>query len=47
MISEDLDELFALADRFLVVHAGEVSDAGPSDILDRSAVGLLMAGQAA
>lgn len=47
VISEDLDELFALADRFLVVHAGEVSDAGPSDTLDRSAVGLLMAGQAA
>ncbi len=47
VISEDLDELFALADRFLVVHGGEVSDAGPSDHLDRSAVGLLMAGQAA
>ena len=47
VISEDLDELFALADRFLVVHAGEVSDAGSSDHLDRSAVGLLMAGQAA
>ncbi|UJW87474.1 ABC transporter ATP-binding protein [Devosia sp. SL43] len=47
VISEDLDELFALADRFLVVHAGEVSDAGPSDRLDRGAVGLLMAGQAA
>ncbi|QQR38334.1 ABC transporter ATP-binding protein [Devosia rhizoryzae] len=47
VISEDLDELFALADRFLVVHAGEVSDAGPSDLLDRGAVGLLMAGQAA
>ena len=47
VISEDLDELFALADRFLVVYAGEVSDAGPSDTLDRSAVGLLMAGQAA
>ena len=47
VISEDLDELFALADRFLVVHAGEVSDAGPSERLDRGAVGLLMAGQAA
>ena len=47
VISEDLDELFALADRFIVVHAGEVSDAGPSDLLDRGAVGLLMAGQAA
>ncbi|MET3925747.1 ABC transporter ATP-binding protein [Devosia sp. 2618] len=46
VISEDLDELFALADRFLVVHAGEVADAGPSDALDRGTVGLLMAGQA-
>ena len=45
VISEDLDELFALADRFLVVHAGEVTDAGPSAVLDRGSVGLLMAGQ--
>ena len=28
VISEDLDELFALADRFLVIHAGEVAEAG-------------------
>lgn len=47
VISEDLDELFALADRFLVVHAGEVSDAGASSQLDRGTIGLLMAGQAA
>jgi ABC-type uncharacterized transport system ATPase subunit len=47
VISEDLDELFVLADRFLVAHAGEISDAGPADALDRGAVGLLMAGQAA
>jgi ABC-type uncharacterized transport system ATPase subunit len=46
VISEDLDELFALADRFLVVHAGEVSDAGPSEGLDRGTIGLMMAGQA-
>ncbi|MDB5473229.1 MAG: sugar transporter ATP-binding protein [Devosia sp.] len=45
VISEDLDELFALADRLLVVHAGQVSDAGPSAALDRGSVGLLMAGQ--
>ncbi|WDQ99780.1 ABC transporter ATP-binding protein [Devosia sp. J2-20] len=45
VISEDLDELFALADRFLVIHAGEVSEAGPSSALDRGTVGLLMAGQ--
>ncbi|KRB01120.1 sugar ABC transporter ATP-binding protein [Devosia sp. Root685] len=46
VISEDLDELFALADRFVVVHAGELSDAGPSEGLDRGTIGLMMAGQA-
>ncbi len=46
VISEDLDELFTLADRFLVIHAGEVVDAGPSEALDRGTIGLLMAGQA-
>ncbi len=45
VISEDLDELFTLADRFLVAHAGEVTDAGPSEALDRGTVGLMMAGQ--
>ncbi|SFV35100.1 simple sugar transport system ATP-binding protein [Devosia crocina] len=45
VISEDLDELFALADRFVVVHAGELQDAGPSDGLDRGTIGLMMAGQ--
>jgi simple sugar transport system ATP-binding protein len=45
VISEDLDELFALADRFLVVHRGEVLDAGASAALDRGTIGLLMAGQ--
>ncbi len=45
VISEDLDELFTLADRFLVIHAGEVVDAGPSETLDRGTIGLLMAGQ--
>lgn len=45
VISEDLDELFALSDRFLVIHAGEITDAGPAETLDRATVGLLMAGQ--
>jgi simple sugar transport system ATP-binding protein len=45
LISEDLDELFALSDRFLVIHAGEVTDAGAAEQLDRGTVGLLMAGQ--
>ncbi len=47
VISEDLDELFALADRFLVVHAGHLTDAGPAEHLDRGTIGLLMAGQSA
>ncbi|MHA6297193.1 ABC transporter ATP-binding protein [Devosia sp. CAU 1758] len=45
VISEDLDELFALSDRFLVIHAGEITDAGPAETLDRATIGLLMAGQ--
>jgi general nucleoside transport system ATP-binding protein len=45
VISEDLDELFALADRFLVIHAGTLVDAGPADELDRRTIGLMMAGQ--
>jgi ABC-type uncharacterized transport system ATPase subunit len=45
VISEDLDELFALADRFLVIHAGDITDAGSSETLDRQTVGLMMAGQ--
>jgi len=47
VISEDLDELFTLADRFLVIHAGAITDAGPSGGLDRGTIGLLMAGQPA
>jgi ABC-type uncharacterized transport system ATPase subunit len=45
VISEDLDELFALADRFLVIHAGKLVDAGPAEELDRRTIGLMMAGQ--
>ncbi len=44
LISEDLDELFALADRLLVIHAGDITDAGPTGALDRGTVGMLMAG---
>jgi len=47
VISEDLDELFVLADRLLVIHAGAITDAGPCAGLDRGTVGLLMAGQGA
>ena len=45
VISEDLDELFALADRFLVIHAGTLVEAGPAESLDRRTIGLMMAGQ--
>lgn len=45
LISEDLDELFSLADRLVVLHEGELIDAGDSDKVDRSSIGLMMAGQ--
>ncbi len=44
LISEDLDELFALADRIVVIHAGNLEDAGAIENLDRTSVGLMMAG---
>ena len=44
LISEDLDELFTLTDRIYVIHAGNLDDAGPTEALDRAAVGLMMAG---
>ena len=44
LISEDLDELFAISDRLMVVHRGEV--VGHSSPADTSAhqVGMLMTG---
>ena len=45
LISEDLDELFTLSDRIVVLHDGELTEAGASDEIDRREVGLLMAGQ--
>ncbi|MBS7539777.1 ABC transporter ATP-binding protein [Ancylobacter lacus] len=47
LISEDLDELFALADRIAVIHAGRLSPALPAEGLDLRRVGLMMAGHAA
>ncbi|MCL5777240.1 ABC transporter ATP-binding protein [Limibaculum sp. FT325] len=44
LISEDLDELFALSDRIVVIHAGRLAEAGPPEALDRGTVGLMMAG---
>lgn len=44
VISQDLDEIFAIADRIAVISRGELSDARPTTELDREAIGLLMAG---
>lgn len=44
VISQDLDEIFAIADRIAVISRGELSEAKPTASLDREAIGLLMAG---
>ncbi|MBY8974268.1 ABC transporter ATP-binding protein [Rhodobacteraceae bacterium NNCM2] len=44
IISQDLEELFALADRIAVIHGGELSPAEPVEDLTAERVGLLMAG---
>jgi simple sugar transport system ATP-binding protein len=44
LISEDLDELMALSDRIAVMHAGRLTDARPTETLDRGLLGLMMAG---
>ncbi len=47
LISEDLDEVFALSDRIAVMARARLSEAMPADGLDRARVGLMMAGQGA
>ena len=44
LISEDLDELFALADRIAVIYAGRLSPTMATEGLDRERVGMMMAG---
>jgi len=44
IISQDLDEIFAIADRIAVISRGELSAATPTADLDRAAIGLMMAG---
>ena len=44
VISQDLDELFALADRLAVISEGQLSAAKPTADLDRETVGLMMGG---
>jgi ABC-type uncharacterized transport system ATPase subunit len=47
LISEDLDELFELCDRIVVLHDGEVAGIVRPSETTRHAVGSLMLGSAA
>jgi general nucleoside transport system ATP-binding protein len=44
VISQDLDEIFEIADRIAVISRGELSEAYPADEMTAEKVGLLMAG---
>jgi simple sugar transport system ATP-binding protein len=44
VISQDLDEIFEIADRIAVISRGQLSEAYPASELTYEAVGLLMAG---
>ena len=44
MISEDLEELFEIADRIAVIFEGRILDTVPVAEADVSRIGLLMAG---
>ena len=44
VISQDLDEIFALADRIAVISRGQLSTASAAADMTRQHVGLLMSG---
>jgi general nucleoside transport system ATP-binding protein len=44
VISQDLDEIFEIADRIAVISRGQLSEAKPASEYTREAIGLLMAG---
>ncbi len=44
LISDDLDEILALADHVAVIHAGELTPTRPAQAWSRSDIGLAMAG---
>jgi general nucleoside transport system ATP-binding protein len=44
LISEDLDEIFAISDRIAVIYEGQIMGVFPCEEADLATVGLLMAG---
>jgi len=44
VISQDLDEIFEIADRIAVISRGELSEADPAEDMSLERIGLLMAG---